>query len=334
MSTEATPGVPDLDRHQVADLLEAERPDPEQALADVEYSTELGKAMAEDAERVSAGALSSESFWAKYDESVRREFGADYEETPNPAVDKKDGSQTIDPVAADQLACSVDSMDAVAEQIESPLENEDTTWGMVIDLQKCVGCDSCTVACKSENRTPPGVTYNVVMEEEHGEFPNTTRTNIPRPCMQCENPSCVQVCPVSATYKMENGIVNIDYDRCIGCRYCMIACPYGARYLDFGGGYDEEVMGAGEITSPEYGVDRGAREPGKSPQANARKCSFCYHRLGRGEEPACVETCIGDARNFGDLNDPESEVSKLADSTRAMQLKEHSGNDPNVYYLK
>jgi molybdopterin-containing oxidoreductase family iron-sulfur binding subunit len=205
---------------------------------------------------------------------------------------------------------------------------------MVIDLQKCVGCDSCTVACKAENRTPPGVSYNVVMEEEHGEFPDVTRTNLPRPCMQCESPPCVQVCPVSATYKMENGVVNIDYDRCIGCRYCMIACPYGARYFDFGDNYDDEVMESGEITSPEYGVDRGPREGGESPVGNVRKCSFCTHRLERGEEPACVETCIGDARNMGDLNDPDSEVSELASSERAFQLKEEEGTDPNVYYLK
>ena len=334
MSVDSAPGVPELDQGTVDEMVEAEREDPEETLADVEFSTELGLSMAEDAKRVSKGKISSETFWAKYDEAAEREFGENYRNTPNPAVDKDDNCQTIDEPTADQLACSVDSMDSVAEQIESPLEDGDATWGMVIDLQKCVGCDSCTVACKSENRTPPGVTYNVVMEEEHGEFPNTTRTNVPRPCMQCENPSCVQVCPVSATYKMENGIVNIDYDRCIGCRYCMIACPYGARYLDFGDDYGEEVIGDGEITSPEYGVDRGKREDGKSPQANARKCSFCYHRLGRGEEPACVETCIGDARNFGDLDDPESEVAQMADSTRAMQLKEHTGNDPNVYYLK
>ncbi|MEF8894530.1 4Fe-4S dicluster domain-containing protein [Halodesulfurarchaeum sp.] len=334
MSVDASPGVPDLDQAQMDELVEAERDDPEQTLAEVEFSTDLGLAMAEDAQRVSKGAISSESFWAKYDESATKEFGEGYRETPNPAVDKGGSCQTIDEPAADQLSCSLDSMDAVAEQIESPLGEEDTRWGMVIDLQKCVGCDSCTVACKAENRTPPGVTYNVVMEHEHGEFPNTTRTNVPRPCMQCETPSCVQVCPVSATYKMENGIVNIDYDRCIGCRYCMIACPYGARYLDFGDDYEDEVMSAGEITSPEYGVDRGSREDGKSPQANARKCTFCYHRLGRGEEPACVETCIGDARNFGDLDDPDSDVAQMADSTRAMQLKEHTGNDPNVYYLK
>ena len=329
-----SPGVPTIDSSDLDQMVEAERPDPAAELDKTEYDTNLGIEMAEDAQRVSKGEISSETFWAKYDEKAAAEFGDEYRETPNPAVDKGGSCQTIDEPTADQLACEAGPMESVAEGLEAADGDADTTWGMVIDLQKCVGCDSCTVACKSENRTPPGVSYNVVMEEEHGEYPDTTRTNVPRPCMQCENPSCVQVCPVSATYKMENGIVNIDYDRCIGCRYCMISCPYGARALDFGEGYDDEVMGSGEITSPEYGVDRGSREDGKSPQYNARKCSFCYHRLGRDEEPACVETCIGDARNFGDLDDPDSEVSKMAESTRAMQLKEHTGNDPNVYYLK
>ncbi|MFB6093584.1 MAG: 4Fe-4S ferredoxin N-terminal domain-containing protein [Halanaeroarchaeum sp.] len=335
MSTsDPSPGVPAVTADDLDAMVEEERPDPEAELEETEYDTDLGLEMAEDAQRVSRGEISSETFWAKYDDRAEREFGDDYRATPNPAVDKGGSCQTIDEPTADQLACETGSMDSVAQNLAQVEEGEEVTWGMVIDLQKCVGCDSCTVACKSENRTPPGVTYNVVMEEEHGEFPETTRTNVPRPCMQCENPSCVQVCPVSATYKMENGIVNIDYDRCIGCRYCMIACPYGARYLDFGESYEEEMQGAGEITSPEYGVDRGEREEGKSPMYNARKCSFCYHRLGRDEEPACVETCIGDARNFGNLDDPESEVSQMADSTRAMQLKEHTGNDPNVYYLK
>jgi molybdopterin-containing oxidoreductase family iron-sulfur binding subunit len=114
----------------------------------------------------------------------------------------------------------------------------------------------------------------------------------------------------------------------------MIACPYGARYFDFGENYDDEVDEAGEVTSPEYGVDRGKREDGKSPVGNVRKCSFCTHRLERGEEPACVETCVGDARNMGDLDDPDSEVAAMADSSRAFQLKEDEGTDPNVYYLK
>ncbi|WP_411966011.1 4Fe-4S dicluster domain-containing protein [Haloferax sp. YSMS24] len=333
---DATPGIPsvDIDHQQYDDMVDAEADDPEEILAEVEFDTDLGVAMAEDAKRVSRGELSGDEYWDKYDAAAEAEFGDDYRNTPNPAIDRDE--QTVSSEKAESLGCSVGSMCDVASQLDDEATDaEDSSrWGMVIDLQKCVGCDSCTVACKAENRTPPGVSYNVVMEEEHGEFPDVSRTNVPRPCMQCENPPCVQVCPVSATYKMENGVVNIDYDRCIGCRYCMIGCPYGARYFDFGDNYDDEVEGSGEVTSPEYKVDRGDREPGKSPIGNVRKCSFCTHRLERGEEPACVETCVGDARNMGDLDDPDSDVAEMAESSRAFQLKESEGTDPNVYYLK
>ena len=336
-SDDRLPGVPDVGAADLDAMVDDEAADPREELSKTDHDTDLGIAMAEDAERVSRGELSAEEYWRKYDAAAEAEFGDDYRQTPNPAIDSAD--QTIESETAESLGCSVGSMDSIAAEstASSPDDDEDGSderWGMVIDLQKCVGCDSCTVACKAENRTPPGVSYNVVMEEEHGEFPEVTRTNIPRPCMQCENPPCVQVCPVSATYKMDNGVVNIDYDRCIGCRYCMIACPYGARYFDFGENYDDEVDEAGEVTSPEYGVDRGKREGDASPVGNVRKCSFCTHRLERGEEPACVETCVGDARNMGDLDDPDSEVSEMADSSRAFQLKESEGTDPNVYYLK
>lgn len=207
-------------------------------------------------------------------------------------------------------------------------------WGMVIDLQKCVGCGTCTVSCKAENRTPPGVTYNVVTEVEVGVFPHVTRLHQPRPCMQCDNPPCAQVCPVKATYKLDNGIVAIDADRCIGCRYCMVSCPYGARYFDFGQDYQAEMVGYNDLTTPEYGVNRGTREKGQAPIGTVRKCHFCFHRLQRGEEPACVETCPGDARYFGNLADPDSTVSKLAASTRAMVLKEELETHPRVIYLK
>lgn len=207
-------------------------------------------------------------------------------------------------------------------------------WAMVIDLQKCIGCDSCTVACKAENRTPPGVRYNVLLETVRGTYPHVVKTQIPRPCMQCGNAPCVQVCPVKATYKLPSGITAIDYERCIGCRYCIAACPYGARYFDFGQDYEQEMIGFNQIQPPEYGKERGPRKKGKSPQGTVRKCTFCMHRLFRGEEPACVETCIGDARYFGDLNDPESLVAKLVASSRSFVLQEEQGTRPRVYYLK
>lgn len=207
-------------------------------------------------------------------------------------------------------------------------------WGMVIDLARCLGCDTCTVSCKAENRTPPGVSYNVVLELETGTFPNVSRTNLPRPCMQCDRPPCAQVCPTGATYKLTSGITAIDYERCIGCRYCVTACPYGARSFDFGEGYGREMAQADAVQANEYGLDRGERHPRKSPAGVVRKCTFCLHRLERGEEPACVETCIGNARYFGDLSDPNSVVSKLAASPRAFRLKEELGTGPRVIYLR
>lgn len=207
-------------------------------------------------------------------------------------------------------------------------------WAMVIDLKKCIGCDTCTVSCKAENRTPPGVTYNVVLKEEVGTFPKVTKVNTPRPCMQCDQPACGQVCPVKATYKMKNGIVAIDYNRCIGCRYCMLACPYGARYFDFGESYQQEMVGYNQLQTNEYGVAKGERQEKQVPVGIVRKCHFCFHRLNRGEEPACVETCIGDARYFGDLNNPDSLVSQLVNSGRAYRLREYMATQPRVYYLK
>ena len=203
-------------------------------------------------------------------------------------------------------------------------------WVMVIDLAKCIGCDTCTVSCKAENRTPPGVSYNAVIETEVGQYPHTRKVNLPRPCMQCDQPACAGVCPVGASYKHKSGIVAIDKDRCIGCRYCIAACPYGARSFDFGESYASEMTGFEQVKAPEYGV-----EPGRgTKKGTVRKCSFCFHRLNRGEEPACVESCIGDARYFGDLNDPESVVSRLAASPRAFRLKEELGTQPRVIYLK
>ena len=196
-------------------------------------------------------------------------------------------------------------------------------WGMVIDLAKCVGCDSCTVACKAENRTPPGVTYNVVLEQETGAYPNVRIEAIPRPCMQCENPACVSVCPVSATYRGDDGIVVIDADRCIGCKYCIAACPYGARKLNR---TSENMFGA-DVPAPyeSYGVQR---------ELVAEKCIFCEARLAEGKQPACVVNCPGRARYWGDLDDPESDVSKAIEGRETMFLNEEAGTKPSVYYLQ
>lgn len=207
-------------------------------------------------------------------------------------------------------------------------------YGMAIDLRRCVGCEACTIACKQENHTPPGVAYAKVIKEEIGEYPYVRRRFLPVLCNHCENPPCVDVCPVGATWKREeDGIVVVDYDLCIGCRYCIAACPYGARYFDFGDNYHEPMDEFERQPSPEYGEYR-VRAPNTSPIGNVRKCTFCLHRLARGEQPACVQTCMPRARIFGDLNDPESEISRLVAERRGFRLKEELGTEPSVYYLE
>lgn len=216
-------------------------------------------------------------------------------------------------------------------------------YGMVIDTRRCVGCRACVVACKAENKTPPGVSYTVVVEEAIGNRPDDKPIFMTKPCFHCEDPPCVPVCPVSATFKREqDGIVVIDYQRCIGCRYCITACPYGARYFDFGENYEQveqDTAWAG-VPSPEYNQFK-VRAGEASPVGNVRKCTFCLHLQdaeGRydkaaGRWPACAKTCPGHAIHFGDFNDPGSDVNRLLAERQAIRLKEELGTNPNVYYL-
>jgi Fe-S-cluster-containing dehydrogenase component len=216
-------------------------------------------------------------------------------------------------------------------------------YGMVIDTRRCVGCKACVVACKAENKTPPGVYYTVVLDDAFGERPDDKPLFMTKPCFHCEHPPCVDVCPVSATFKRErDGIVVVDYDRCIGCRYCVTGCPYGARYFDFDENYPavEEKTAYAADPSPEYKQFR-PRKKGQSPAGNVRKCTFCVHlqdEQGRydqkaGRWPSCAKTCTGHAIHFGDLSDPNSEVAKLLRERQPVRLKEELGTQPNVYYL-
>lgn len=204
-------------------------------------------------------------------------------------------------------------------------------WAMVIDLDKCTGCQACTVACRMENNVPfagkeqadadRAILWNDVFTVVEGEYPNVKATTIPRPCFHCENPPCVKVCPVGATYvDEENGLVLQRYERCIGCRYCAVACPYGIRYFNW---YQPEWP---EITETYQNPDVPLR-----PKGVVEKCIYCVHRL---PVPACVQACSSGARYFGDLKDPESEVTQLAHSPRAIRLLEDLGTEPNCIYLK
>ena len=216
-------------------------------------------------------------------------------------------------------------------------------WGMAIDTRRCVGCRACTIACKSENKTPPGVSYTNIHTDLLPDHIGIKPLFMTKPCFHCQNPICVVVCPVDATWKRtSDGIVVINYDTCIECGKCVTACPYGNRYMDTRDDYPavaENTAWAG-VPSPEYQQFR-IRKEGQPPMGKARKCTFCVHlqdengqyNKGEGLWPSCAKTCTGHAIHFGDLDDPESEVSRLIAERSSIRLKENLGTSPNVYYL-
>lgn len=211
-----------------------------------------------------------------------------------------------------------------------------TRWGMVIDLGKCVGCQTCTVACKWYNYTPRGIFFCKTIDYEMGEYPNVTRRFLPVLCMHCEAPPCEKACPTKATIKGVDGIVYVDYDKCVGCRYCMMACPYQARSYH----KKEQKYYEGES------VPHDAQIAQKFQKGVVMKCDFCRERveegIGRGLRPGVdldatptyVISCITNARHFGDLDDPQSSVSKLIRDRKGYQLHQELETRPGVYYIQ
>lgn len=221
-----------------------------------------------------------------------------------------------------------------APAAEHAPENPPHKWVMVIDQSKCVGCDLCLAACHAYNDTPPNISWSRV--EEVAPTDDGQRVFRPVPCQHCQDAPCVMVCPAKATYHRYDGLVMMDYDRCIGCRYCQLACPYGVRHFNW------ETFSGPNPDVPAAGTPEIARRP----RGVVEKCSFCVHRIDRGlahgltpgidpdATPACVVACTYGARLFGDLNDPDSPVSvALRNNPDAYRLREELGTDTRVYYL-
>lgn len=203
-----------------------------------------------------------------------------------------------------------------------------TKYGMAVSLKRCVGCQTCANACKMQNNVPMGMLWNRVITENcdvidgaEGVYPNLTRTYLPIACQHCENPACMRVCPTGATYKDDKGRVEIDYDKCIGCRMCMAACPYNARVFN----WSEPVR--------EAGFNYGDKDVPVRPKGVVEKCTLCKERTDRGDEPMCVVNCPFEARIFGDLDDPDSEISKLIREKNGYVLLEEQGTKPQVHYI-
>jgi Fe-S-cluster-containing dehydrogenase component len=205
-------------------------------------------------------------------------------------------------------------------------------WGMAIDLEKCIGCNYCTWACDAVNEVFPDKTWNIVVPER---TPSGAGFFFSRPCLHCQEAPCVEVCPVQATWVRDDGPVMMDYDRCIGCRYCEVACPYDARKFNW------EAHTAENEFTPTWGIP----EVQRRPRGVVEKCTFCVQRIDRGLElgltpgvdreatPACVNICPVGARTFGNLNDPASSVSRVIEDNPNLRLREDLGTEPSVYYI-
>ena len=231
-----------------------------------------------------------------------------------------------------------DSADAVSPIVPT-YDPKSKAWTFVIDTAACIGCGMCMAACKEENKVTEDPAYNRTWIERHvttadgalyvdspdgginGFPPDSTAPGAagkvvkdaffePRLCMQCEDSPCTAVCPVGATYRTEDGIILVDARRCIGCGYCVVACPYGARYL----------------------TPAADRAPNDTPGV-ADKCTWCYQRISRGAKPACVEVCPVGARKFGDANDPTSGIAQLVAERKPLPLHPEYGTRPRVLYL-
>ena len=197
-----------------------------------------------------------------------------------------------------------------------------TRYGMVIDLNRCIGCRACSVGCTLAHGLPAGDRWAHVKESVAGTFPNLEITDLPTLCMHCAKPLCVAACSTGASYIDENGVVLVDKNACDGCGACVEACPYGARSI-----LTEIKSNHGDQGPTPYEEAHFAA----MKTSTAEKCTFCAERREQGEDPLCVKTCVASARLFGDLDDPESDVAKAAVNGKVLLKSE--GTEPSVFYL-
>lgn len=199
-----------------------------------------------------------------------------------------------------------------------------TRYGMAINLDRCVGCHACSTACAVHHGLPKGVRWSGVRELTEGTYPDLATMFLPTLCMQCSKPLCVAACTQGASFIGDEGVVEIDRSKCTGCGMCVAACPYQARTVVNG------------VSSNHGGDDLTAYEKQVFPahaDKIAEKCTFCSDCREQGEDPWCVRTCVSSARVFGDLDDPDSEVAKLATADNVRVLLESEGTNPAVFYL-
>lgn len=245
----------------------------------------------------------------------------------------EEGSGHAEDVTA-RLAEENEAVNYPGKPVEYADPAGDEKWAMVIDVKACIGCRKCVYACVKENNIgrESGFTYIQVLEMEKGGFDldhakldydegnDPDKWYLPVQCMQCAKPTCVYGCPVKATWKEPDGIVVVDYDKCIACRNCIVTCPYGARHFNWAHPHVPE----NEINP---------KVPLEEKAGAVEKCTFCIQRTRNGETTACTAACPVGARKFGDLNDPNSEVSILIKTRRVMRLKEEYGTEPMIWYV-
>ena len=201
-------------------------------------------------------------------------------------------------------------------------------YGMILDVNRCIGCGACVIACKKAHLTAPDTFWCNIITSESGKYPNAKIAFTQMQCMHCDDAPCVHSCPTGASYTDDKGRVQIDTDKCIGCRTCMAACPYGARHFNYQSPEEYSYWETGgKMPFEQYNTT-------KHIKGTVEKCTLCDERVdGTGKMPECVQACITESRIFGDLDDPQSDISRALIKTNAKPMKEELGTKPSLFYV-